>query len=244
VLLSKTPTAHETVNDADKAIWTFWKTLREQPAEMMRVCRLTPHSEVEFAFAEDFITPGMPELEVARRVWVRLTQGRSGRLRRMGFRHYIDPAGCSIGMPGYLDGYADRMPAVVERLKNVTLLNRDAFDIITKFGRIPDVLLYCDPPYLGSTRNNDRSYRHELITDDEHRELGAALRACRSTVVLSGYPSALYDEDLFPDWDRHEIHTSTGQGGKNDSRTEVVWCNRHMDKQALLFGDPALACTA
>ncbi|HEY0643687.1 MAG TPA: DNA adenine methylase, partial [Nocardioides sp.] len=151
VLLAKPASAHETVNDLDQDLVNFWRVLREQPDELARICALTPHSRAEWEACADF--DGAPtDLERARRVWVRLTQGRSGRLRRMGWRHYVDPAGCSVGMPGYLDGYVDRMAPAVERLKNVSLECRPALEVIRKYGARPEVLLYVDPPYLGSTR--------------------------------------------------------------------------------------------
>jgi DNA adenine methylase len=39
------------------------------------------------------------------------------------------------------------------------------------------------------------------MTDDEHRELARVLRRCRAKVVISGYPSPLYDE-LYRGWRR------------------------------------------
>jgi DNA adenine methylase len=72
----------------------------------------------------------------------------------------------------------------------------------------------------------DNAYRMEMRGDDEHRKLAEALHAARAAVVLSGYPSDLYDRELYPGWDRHTIATSTGQGGKWDARTEVLWSNR------------------
>ncbi len=225
VLLARPPSQHETVNDLDRDVVNFWRALRERPEDLARVCALTPHSRAEWEACADF--DGAPDdLERARRVWVRLTQGRSARLRRMGWRHYVDPAGCSVGMPGYLDGYVDRMAPAVERLKNVTLECRPAAQVIAKYGARSEVLLYVDPPYLGSTRANDRSYRHELMSDDEHRELAGLLHACRAAVVLSGYPSDLYDRELYAGWDRHTIAATTGQGGKWENRTEVLWSNR------------------
>jgi len=41
-------------------------------------------------------------------------------------------------------------------------------------------------------------------------------------VVLSGYPSGLYDDDLFSNWERFE-RRHAADGGK--ARTEVVWLN-------------------
>jgi DNA adenine methylase len=233
VLLAKRPSTMETVNDLDQALVTFWRILRERPAELIRACALTPHSRVEYQRAADLEAPD--ELETARRVWVKLTQGRTGRLRRTGWRHYIDPAGSSAGMPGYLAGYVERMAPVVERLRGVSLEARPALDLIERYGASPDVMLYVDPPYLGSTRADDNAYRHEMRTDAEHRELAAVLRAARAAVVLSGYPSDLYDLDLYPDWHRHEMPSFTGQGGTWANRTEVLWSNRPLRTDAALF---------
>lgn len=44
VLLAKPPVKFETVNDLDGRLITFWRVLREQPAELIRRCALTPHS--------------------------------------------------------------------------------------------------------------------------------------------------------------------------------------------------------
>lgn len=238
VLMAKRPSAHETVNDIDQDLVTFWRVLREQPEDLARMCALTPHSRVEFEAGRDRES-APTDLERARRVWVLLTQGRSGRLKRMGWRHFVAPAGCSIGMPGYLDGYVDRIAPAVERLKNVTLECRPALDVIRKFGACPEVLLYVDPPYLGSTRNNESSYQHELMSDDEHRALAKLLHDCRATVVLSGYPSELYDRELYAGWDRHTIAASTGQGGTWQNRTEVLWSNRPLALPLSLFDDPS-----
>lgn len=60
------------------------------------------------------------------------------------------------------------------------------------------------------------------ILRDVDRALAAVLRAVRGMVVLSGYPSPLYDEELYPDWERFE-RRHQADGGR--ARTEVVWVN-------------------
>jgi DNA adenine methylase len=234
VLFAKPQSRHETVNDLDGDVVHFWRMLRERPEDLARVCALTPHSRAEWEACADIDVAD--DLERARRLWVRLSQSRTGRLRRTGWRHYVDPAGCSVGMPGYLLGYVDRMSAAAERLHNVTLECRPAEEIITKYGaRSDDVLLYVDPPYLGSTRSNDRAYRHEVMSEDEHRDLAKLLHECKAAVVLSGYPSDLYDRELYAGWDRHTIAATTGQGGVWQNRTEVLWSNRPLNVPQRLF---------
>lgn len=225
VLLAKTPAHMETVNDLDGDLMTFWRVLRDRPAELIRSCALTPHSRGENLDAFD--RGQVDELERARRVWVRLTQGRSGTLAQTGWRHFIDPAGSpSTSMPDYLEAYVARMPAIVQRLRRVSLESRPAVDLIERYGRNSDVLIYADPPYVASTCNGEQKYRH-VMTDGQHRELGLALIAARAAVVISGYDSPLY-RDLYDaaGWQRHEFATATGQGGAWADRTEVLWCNR------------------
>lgn len=231
VLFSKPPSAMETVNDLDGDLVTFWRVLRDQPDDLERVCSMTPHSRAEFQASYD--RDGVDDLERARRVWVTLTQGRGGVPTRTGWRHYVKPAG-SVGVPGYLRGYVERMGPAVARLAHVSLECRPALEVIERYGREEGVLLYVDPPYLGDSRSTPDDprrrtsrYRHEMLDEPEHRELAEALHQCKATVLLSGYPSALYDEDLYAGWSRVEFPTGTGQSARGEwsERTEVVWAN-------------------
>lgn len=80
-------------------------------------------------------------------------------------------------------------------------------------------LIYSDPPYLLSTRTSPRRYRFDY-TEADHRALLALLKSRPCAVMLSGYPSALYDEQL-GDWRSIEMPTMT-RGGP---RTEKLWFN-------------------
>jgi DNA adenine methylase len=82
------------------------------------------------------------------------------------------------------------------------------------------VLIYADPPYLHHTRTSRKRYRYEM-TDAQHVELLAALSAVPAHVILSGYPSALYD-DALPGWRTREFQVMT-RGGS--ARTEKLWFN-------------------
>jgi DNA adenine methylase len=223
VLLAKPVSRMETVNDLDGDLVTFWRILRDRPDDLLRAVELTPHSRAELAAAWD---PTTDEVEQARRVWVRLTQGRGGMMRRTGWRHYVATSGSSIGMPGYLEAYRDRILPVAERLRGVSLECLPALTLIGKYGAAQDVLLYVDPPYLGATRSDDLDrYGVEMRGEDDHRELAAALVDCRAAVVLSGYDSALYAE-LYADWHRYELATMTGNARTAKGRVEVLWSNR------------------
>lgn len=219
----------ETVNDLDGDLVTFWRVLRNRSVDLARAVALTPHARAEHAAAREGADD---ELEQARRVWVLLTQSRTGTLRPTGWRFHEDPEGSSLGMPGYLDAYRARLAPAAERLQSVSLECRPALEVIAAYGRHPGVLLYVDPPYLGSTRA--RNYRHEMPAEADHIALAEALHACRAAVVLSGYDSELYD-DLYCDWHRISLASGTGQGGTWAARTETVWSNRDLTAQPTLF---------
>lgn len=237
VLLAKPRSDMETVNDLDRDLMTFWQVLRDRPAELERAMMLTPHSRAEQEGAYDLDVPD--DLERARRVWVLLSQGRGSTLRKTGWRFYRDPAGSTYSMPDYLRAYADRVPPAAARLHGVSLECRDALDVIRDYGKHPNVLLYCDPPYLAASRNST-NYRHEMAGEAQHVELAEALHSVKASVVLSGYGSQLY-QDLFADWTRVEMTAWTGNGIRDGAtktdgqRVEVLWSNRALDGQGDLL---------
>ena len=235
VLLAKPRSKMETVNDLDGDLMTFWRVLRDQPDELARICALTPHSRAEHHDA--YSLDCADDLERARRVWVVLTQGRAGTMRRTGWRFYRDPAGSTYSMPAYLNAYVNRIELAAERIAGVSLECRDALAVIAEYGAHSDVLLYCDPPYLGSTRA--ANYKHEMGGDGDHEALLSALLNSKASVVLSGYASDLYDEAL-AGWSRVDFDAWTGNGiaaasDKTDgNRKEVVWSNRPLPTQDAL----------
>lgn len=237
VLLAK-PRAHfETVNDLDGDLVLFWRILRDRPEDLGRACALTPHARAEHEASYQLDVDD--ELERARRVWVRLSQGRGGMLRKTGWRFYRDAARRTGSMPWTLNSYVDRLYEAAERIAGVSIECRPAQQLIDDYGQHSSVLLYVDPPYLGSTRGWGNQYRHEMRGVDEHQALAEQLHSCAAAVVLSGYPSQLYDEDLYADWHRVEFAAYTGQGGssgRGGARTEVLWSNRELGPDHL-FSD-------
>lgn len=238
VLLAKPPAPVETVNDLDGDLMTFWRVLREQPEELARVCALTPHSRSEFE-ASKFRPDDLNDVERARRVWVNLTQGRSGILRKTGWRYVQDPR-LGASMPDYLRAYAARLAPVAARLSAVSLECLPALDLIERYGRHHEVCLYVDPPYLGTTRGWGNSYAVEMRSEADHIALAESLNRCAASVVLSGYASPLY-ADLYAGWRRVDIPTTTGNGGEDRARIECLWINRPDDSGLFaLLGEGAV----
>ena len=85
-------------------------------------------------------------------------------------------------------------------------------------------LIYSDPPYLKRTRTSGRRYRFDYEEAD-HIELLELLKRLPCQVMLSGYPSVLYDE-LLGGWPTVELQVMN-QGGV---RTEKLWFNFTVDR--------------
>lgn len=226
VLLAKRRSRQETVNDLDGHLMTFWRVLRDRPDDLERVCSLTPHSRAERALAQE-ISSELDELEIARRVFVALTQGRSGSLTRTGWRHDLRPV--STPMPVVLQRYAGRIAQAAKRIRGVSLECRPAVELIEAYGGDRGTLLYVDPPYIvdkGIRRGGE--YRVEMRSVKAHRELAEACVRADAAVIVSGYASELYD-GVLGDWYRYEIPMLTSQGSGDGRRVEVVWSNRVLE---------------
>ena len=216
VLFNKPPSAIETVNDIDGDIVNFFTVLREQPEELAHLISLTPYARDVFNDAHE--NRGTEPLDRAYRFAIRSKMGHGFKTRqKTGFK--IDTYGreraycvsCWNGLPSGLVEAA-------QRLKGVQIENQPAMDVIRKFNH-DNVLIYADPPYLLNTRSG-KQYRHEM-TEQDHVELLAALLQHKGPVILSGYPSELYDREL-KGW--HRI-TRKSYNQNSDPRTEVLWCN-------------------
>lgn len=226
VLLAKPRSVLETVNDINGDIVNLFKVMRDRTGDLERVCALTPHSREEHTLARDRDVED--DLERARRTFVSLSQGSYASLRRTGWAHFQKPAGAG-SRPAYLQQMVGRFAPVAERLLDVSFEHRDGLDVIREYGRHPDNCLYVDPPYLSATKTS-AGYASEFGRTDQHAELLDALVDCKATVVLSGYPSELYDDRL-AGWDCLTLGARKANG---KAAPETVWSNRPITRQYTL----------
>lgn len=214
VLFSKERSQLETVNDIDGEIVNLFRLIRERPEELAHAIRWTPHARQEYY---ESYAPEVDELERARRLVVRLWQGRGGKTaHRTGWRSMIERNGPLPGKEWL--AFPEKIHAVAERLQGVQIECQPALTLLERYRR-PGVLIYADPPYIQSTRTTT-SYRYEM-TDTEHVELLEALDCHPGPVLLSGYAHPLYDNRL-KHWSR-EMKKVKAEGGA--TRTEILWIN-------------------
>ncbi len=230
ILLRKPRTYAEIYNDLDGEIVNLFRVLRDDGGRLKELLELTPFARDEFDLAEGKTDD---PLEQARRTVIRsfMGYGSSSIHKCSGFRSNSERSGTT---PAHdWANYPKHMPALIERLQGVVIEHRDALNVLARHDA-PHTLHYVDPPYVHSTRTNGRhatvhQYQFEM-TDDEHRELAAVLHSVKGMVVLSGYPSPLYEE-LYGDWPSIQIKAHA-DGAR--PRTEQLWLSPNCQHNDLL----------
>ncbi|ENT4348514.1 TPA: DNA adenine methylase [Pseudomonas aeruginosa] len=226
VLMQKPRSHGEVYNDLDGDIVNLFRVLQSaaQREALVELLVLTPYARDEFERAWIFTDE---PVEQARRTVIRA---------QMGF----GSAGASKGTTGFrIDcyrqygtaqqlwaRYPDQLSAIGKRLAGVLIENRPAIDIMLAHDTA-QALHYVDPPYMHDTRvrgaQKGRYYRHEL-DDDQHAELLSILNQLTGMVVLSGYPSELYQAHL-EGWTMNSTSARISAGRGSDTRTECLWIN-------------------
>lgn len=223
ILLQKEPSAIETYNDLNKSLVNFFRTLRDEPEQLVEKIKLTPWAREEFARCLEH-SEDTPPIEWARRLFFHLNMSYAGSFKS-------SPGNFRRAKGGRRNVTRDIKPENLfeasKRFLSVQIENRDAFKLIREFDS-PDTLFYLDPPYVFSTRGNQsKSYSHEF-TDSDHYEFAELLYSLQGFVVLSGYDSAIYKE-LFEDkgWIRRDKEMLTLSGNK---KLESIWLSPTVSK--------------
>ncbi len=225
VILNRIPSPVETYNDIDGEVVNFFRVLRNQPEELIRLISLTPFSREEFYMAINIDTNSISPLERARNFYVRARQARTGlaqtaSLGRWANCLHTSRAGMSGAVSRWTGGF-EALDGIVERLMRVQIENRPAVDAISLYDN-SDTLFYCDPPYLHETRGDTNSYGFEMNIDD-HQTLADLLRGCKGKVALSGYRCAPMDS-WYKDWNRYDAPLKNCHSSKQ-MRQECLWMN-------------------
>jgi len=245
VLLAKPRCVMETVNDLHGDLINLARVIQhEKLAQKLyrRLRRTLMHEQIFIEAADRCRERGHcfdasePDLDRAYDYFVCSWMGRNG----------------VSGTTGYNQGYclrftsrgghaATRWKSVVEsipawrrRLCQVTILQRDAFDIIPRIEDEPKTALYIDPPYI----EHEKDYVNKIKSDDHQRLAKMLHRFQKARVVVSYYDHPKLNE-LYPDWQRHEIVISKALAhqavrGKNDIKVkEVLLVNQNTSRMTL-----------
>lgn len=221
VLVRKERCYAEIYNDVDDEVVNLFRVLRDDRLadNLVSQIRMTPFARNEFAQS---ITKTHDPVERARRLCIRSLMGFGSNghniKRKTGFRSKSHTSGTTPSR--VWANYPNEIHLIIERLRGVVIENKNAIDVMKEHDSY-DTLHYVDPPYVLSSRASSTPAYHTEMTNDDHREMARCLHSLRGMVVLSGYPSDLYNE-LFGGW--HFI-TRTALADGAARRTEVLWFN-------------------
>lgn len=236
LLFAKESSPVEVYNDLDSDLVNFMQVLRDRdgvfPDFYNRAC-LSPYSRDEWQFCRDHLNDDPNPAERARRFFVLARFSFSG---LVGSSFGIDVTGSKRGMvqkASAYQGVLGVLPRLSERLVSVLIENKDFRNLIRVYDT-EQTFFYLDPPYLPETRRSG-AYKHEM-TEEDHHELVDALKTIKGRVMLSGYPSDLYDS---LGWNRQEWKTVCNAAGRTrvsglqgtgavlekQRRTECAWTN-------------------
>lgn len=262
VLLSKPPSQKETVCDLHGDLTSLaWVLQNIDAAEMLyeRLSRtlfcedLLEHAREELAkpIADHAVSAVVTHSQVDRAYWYFLASwmGRNGTAgtERMDYQLAVRWTKNGGSPTVRFRNAVESIPAWHERLRNVVIMRRNAFDVINRFEDVADTAIYADPPYPRETRSNigenaggGGRYLHEFnheggpglfAGEDDHSKLAAALRGYKhARIVVSTYDCPRYRE-LYAGWTFINcsmlklLHQQNGRGQRAKEAPEVLIVN-------------------
>jgi len=233
VLLSKSPApGGEIINDLNRDVINLFRVMQDVDlaAELRAKLDWTPYAKAELEISRE--TSDSP-VERARRLVIRSFMGievAGTRGTKSGFRmgnvdlRRLDRSGKRTFRNCALDwsNWKAALELIRERLGQVMIYERDAFDFIALMG-CEDCLLYIDPPYHPDTRARAHLGSRYVVEFDEqqHDRLIQFLPSQRCMMVLSGYPHVSYDPLEKAGWRR--VERSYRANMSETRRTECLW---------------------
>jgi DNA adenine methylase len=249
LFFSLRPASVETINDIDSAVMGFFKVLRDRDTfeDFLWLAQHTPYSRELWDECEDKWREEDDPVMRAWRWWVVARQSFAG---AFGVSWGTTVTMSRRGMPmrnSSLLSTVEYLPDIHYRLRCTQIENRDAREVIEAYG-VEGAFVYCDPPYVMSTRQCDHDYDHGFTIED-HEELVELLLQCPADVMVSGYPHEVYDPLIEAGWETHTWDVISyaaaktrrtgiqGEGAaKRDStRVECIWMNYDPEEEDHLF---------
>ncbi len=233
ILLNKPVSSHENVNDLHGDLINLARTIQhpELGAKLYRRLRRTwlhedVHEEARATMRDCGEVPKLALPDPDRAYWYFIFSwiGRNGTAGtaniNCGFCRRWTPHG-GHGAKRFASAVCS-IPAWRNRMRNVTILRMDGFEMLSKIEDNVRTAIYADPPYL----TKGTLYVHDFDPADRQRLASELHRFRKSRVVLSYYDHPMLAE-LYPDWTKRVIEVSKalahqGRRGKNNVKAREV----------------------
>jgi DNA adenine methylase len=221
VTLAKPPHPAEHLNDMNGDIVNLFSVLRDAPSRgrLIEAVELTPWAEEEFAAAKDRAAVADP-VERARLFLISSWQGVGGSQRASAGWRLERRSGSHISVWRTVP---ERLASVGERLRQVYVHQKDAVDIVRRFGDLEDACLFVDPPYPSTSLATNASQYAVNMDDSQHAALVEALARIRAKAIVTMNPGTVYEKLAAEHgWRRSIILV---RGLRNSVKEEVVYTN-------------------
>ncbi len=234
ILLQRAPSKVEVLNDINDRVVNFWRALRDDGEELVRMAKHTPYSYQEYKWAAQNLDD--LSLNPTVRALAFLTVIEQNLFHGDGEGH-INPPQWALKV-GTTNIFAVRdryklLDMIRKRINYVQLYNGDAAVIVKKTLKLPYSIIYFDPPY---TKRNHSPYAVSSIDIDKITDL---FQQHAGAIAISGCD----DEWDHLGWEKHELTNVSGnkaksgqllENGRLARRVEQVWCNyKQEDKENL-----------
>ena len=213
----------EVFNDLNKNVYCLYKVLRDEEMfpKFIKMVELTPYSEdMRYDAREKLKDASLSELE--RAYWF-YTANRLSINGIGGFAtNMLVRRGMAKSVSDFLSSI-DRMPELHERFKHLIVYNRDALELMDKYN-LPNCFMYCDPPYVWSTRGETR---YDIDQDDDfHKRFVDKCISSKAKILISGYDNPIYKKLEENGFTKVEFNVNTIDGNrKPKTKTETLWRN-------------------
>jgi DNA adenine methylase len=216
VTIARRPSNLDVYNDRNSGACAFFRAIKERPDELITQIELMPHAREFFVWARD--TQDKDHDDVMRGAkWYYMVQA-----------SFSGKGDCFGRVTNGKNDIIDKLyktlkafPSIHKRFKQVQIENLDWRQIFADYDG-PDVVFYCDPPYI-----NTNDYKHNM-TESEHIKMCDTIFGLSGFVALSGFENKVYDS--YP-WDgKHYFEISNRVFGSHNThkdrsvkRTECLW---------------------
>ena len=221
----------KTANEINPDITNFFRVLRDNKKDLIRLLQLTPCSENEF---NNCWEQSMDPVEQARRFYVRVRQsffGLGAQRQNKGWHMAKTQVNCQGGETvSRWNNAIDKLDVVAHIIRENFQITNDTYGIVIDKIDFEKAFFYCDPPYSKRSRASYNDYKFEF-TDEDHFDLSKKLHDINGLAMVSGYDCSLMNE-LYGDWRKVKFPVK-----KNNIRTgevqECIWMNYENNKNEL-----------
>jgi DNA adenine methylase len=234
VMLNKEKSVNlEVYNDLDEPLYNIFYQAKRDPGGLCHGLDSVQYSKESFEYAATYKTVYGTTIGVQGAVneIVRRRMSRGGLGKNFSWSDRL--RGGKPGDVNAWENFKKSMPQFCSRVRDWSVFCKDGLEIMATYD-ISDVIIYADPGYLMEKRTAKKVYDIEKIQDrtnqediDFHTKIAELANVSKAKVIISGYPSDLYDRLLYKHWRSVEkdVPNNSGQGKTKQRRVEKLWMN-------------------